>query len=104
MPAKTTPAERKALAAEKALATRIAKMRDAGENWSAVKSAVGIASAVKGRALLRKHGLDETRGGKSRIAPSYERTAEFKAAESARRTAEPEPVKPARKPRKKVAK
>lgn len=100
----TTKTERAAMAAERKLVAQIVKLRDAGKSWSDVKAATGIKSAVTGRALMRKHGQAETRGGKSRIAPSYERTPEFRAAESARRTAPAEPVKPTRKPRaKKVA-
>lgn len=103
MPAKTTPAERAALSAEKKVATDVAKMRDAGEPWDAIKAKHGLSSAIVGRSLLRKHGLDSTRGGKSRIAPSYERTPEFRAAESARRQPQPEP-KPKRTRKPKTAK
>jgi len=95
MPASTrkapqTPAERKALSAEQKLAAKIAKLRDSGKPYDGANGICAMPgmpkSAIRCRALLRKHSLDA-----KRIGPSYERTPAFRAAESARRvpTAKP---------------
>ena len=102
---KTTPAERKALAAEKAKAVRIAKLRASGVSWDGEQGIVAqglVKTAPQGRALLRKHGLVTQAGG---IASSYERTDSFRAAESERRQAKVNAAaKPAPKARKSAAK
>jgi hypothetical protein len=98
--APTTPAERKALSAERKRAERIAKMRKAGASWDDVKSAGLCKTAPQGRALLRKFDLVEAAGG---IAASYERSDAFRASESERRQAKvnakatPAPKRTARK-------
>lgn len=82
---RSTPAERKAATAERKLAERILRMRKAGTAWDGENGIVAqglVSGAPKGRALLRKYGLDAP----GTIAPSYDRTLEFRAAESARRT------------------
>ena len=97
-----TRTEKAALSAEKKLAQSIAKLRDAGRKWHATDG-TGICemngmpkTAIAGRKLLRKHGLDTNAKG-SRIAPSYERTDAFKAAASKAAQARKAPAKPARK-------
>lgn len=104
MTAKSTPAERKALSTEAKLAQRIAKLRKGGAKWDGEGGIIAlelVKGAPQGRALLRKHGLVEQAGG---IASSWERTPEWRAAESERRTANRQPVaKPVAKTGRKAA-
>lgn len=93
-----TPQERKALSAEQKVAQKIARMRKAGKSWDGSDGIVAAGlckGAPQGRALLRKHGLVVQAGG---IAPSYERTSGFRAAESERRLARAAAAAPTRKP------
>lgn len=88
---RSTPQERKAATAERKLAERIARLRKAGAKWDGDGGIVDqglVSGAPKGRALLRKYGLDAP----GVIAASYERTPEFRAAESARRTPQAKPA------------
>ena len=102
---KTTPTERKALAAEKAKAVRIAKLRASGVSWDGdggIREQGLVKTAPQGRALLRKHGLVDAAGG---IARSYVRDDGFRAAESERRQAKVNAAaKPVPKERKSAAK
>jgi hypothetical protein len=98
----------------KALAARILKMREDGTPWDGPNGIVAqgiVSGAPQGRALLRAFAV---RKGKkvatgNGIAKSYERTPEFRQAESERRTAKAEPTppptpKPKATPKKRTAK
>lgn len=87
-------------AQRKALAQRIAKMRADGTPWDGKDGIVAqgiVSGAPQGRALLREYA---TRNGKkidtgNGIAKSYDRSPEFRQAESERRQAKAEAARKA---------
>ncbi len=90
-------------AQRKALAAKVLRMREDGTPWDGPNGIVAqgiVNGAPQGRALLRafavRKGKKVTTG--NGIAKSYERTPEFRQAESERRTAKVEP-KPEPKPK-----
>lgn len=100
----TTDAQRTKLAAQ------ILRLRENGVAWDGTDGIVAqgfVSGAPQGRALLRQYGKRNGRkvATGNGIAKSYDRTPEFRASESERRTAKAEPVKVAkpRKPRKVAA-
>lgn len=96
-------------AQRKALAARILKMREDGVPWDGATGIVAqgiVSGAPQGRALLRAFAV---RKGKrvatgNGIAKSYDRTPEFRQAESERRTAKVEQPKPKAASKKSTAK
>jgi hypothetical protein len=97
-------------AQRKALAAKILRMREDGTPWDGPNGIVAqgiVSGAPQGRALLRafavRKGKKVTTG--NGIAKSYERTPEFRQAESERRTAKAEVTpKPKAAPKKRTAK